>query len=94
MHACTVEANHSKKNTKEQKSQLLLLKSWEQKAGYHALPLYTTSPKGWTNQLSHPSIPLDTPLLSPHIRNKLTLPSVSKQAREPVVCSPSCCSTG
>jgi len=50
MHACTVEANHSKKNTKEQKSQLLLLKSWEQKAGYHALPLYTTSPKGWTNQ--------------------------------------------
>ena len=52
---------------------------WEQKAGYHAWPLHTASPKGWTNQLGHPSIPLDTPLLSPHLRKKLALPSVSKQ---------------
>ena len=68
---------------------------WEFKSrGLSMLPaLNTTKAVGKTPTPPHPSTPpLDTALSSPHIRNRLTPPPVSKSAREPVVCSLHCCS--
>ena len=42
-------------------------------AGSSACPLHSTPAKGWAGHLSFPPTrPLDTPLPSPHIRNKVT----------------------
>ena len=69
------------------------------KAGYCTCPLHTTPPKRWAKHLSHPSgRPLDTPLPSPHIRNKLASPpparGASKRGKPLFVLTPPCCSRG
>ena len=59
------------------KTQLLLLKSWEQKQAL-CMPLQAIPAKGWTNHLSPPlARTLDMPLPS-SVRNHLGLPSASK----------------
>ena len=101
MHAA-VRANSGQKIERDQKTQLLLFKSSEQntgsaaKAGYCACPLHTPPPKGWAKPLSHPPArPLDTPLPSPHIRNKLAPPrGASKQENLLFDLAPRCCSRG
>ena len=83
------------KDTKDKtKNQLPHLKSLEQNAGFweqkHSTErvLCTQYPKRMGKPPKHSSkLVLDTPQLSLHIRNKLTLLSRSEQARENVVCS-------
>ena len=84
----------SYKKTKK-KSQLPLLKSWEQKQGVQEQKQGTAHAPcpqhhlrgGQKTSATPPARPLDTPLPSPHIRNPLTSHSGSEQARETVNCS-------
>ena len=85
--ACIWGKFWTQKIQRDQKAHLPLLKSLEPKQGVGnkstvlSCPLHTTPPEGWAGHLSHPlARPLDTPLPSPHIRNKLAPPwGASKQ---------------
>ena len=70
-----------KRYKKTKKTQMLLLKSWEQKQG----TMHAPSPSEGAQHLSHSSnsTPGHTPTLT-HISNKLA-PSGSEQARDAVV---------
>ena len=71
-----------KRYKKDQKDQLPLLKSREQKQGTAHAPSAQHHQKG--GQATPPAWPLDTPLPSPHVRNQLGSPLPSPRPGEQV----------
>ena len=82
------------KDTRRPKTQLLLLRSWEQKAASCACPLHATPPKGWAKHLSHlPSLtPGHTPILTPCKEKACPSLGASQQGNLLFVLIHPCCS--
>jgi len=82
------------KDTRRTKTQLLLLKSLEQKAATCACPLHATPPKRWAKHLSHlPSLtPGHTAILTPYKEKACPSLGASQQGNLLFVLIRPCCS--